>query len=195
MTDGGFFAWKRQEIDIHRGPTASYASIKKPLKAPKGMHWTRVLAQHDDDTGTNEWKLEPDDTDNDDTQEPTDSLLLVQQHSIQSTDTFVGICLKYKITPKDLRRANGGFSGTNLGLAPNPLVIPHGKQKHGVVETTNSSTNKEPTRPQKVRQLKNACSTHSRGSSSLSEKEATCYLELNDWNLEQALQNARQDGF
>jgi len=47
-----------------------------------------------------------------------------KQYYIQPTDTFQGICLQFGITATQLRRANRGFSGTNLFLAPNPLQIP-----------------------------------------------------------------------
>ena len=45
------------------------------------------------------------------------------EHQVQPTDTFQGICLRYKITPTELRQANW-FGGSNLSLAPNPLCIP-----------------------------------------------------------------------
>ena len=38
-------------------------------------------------------------------------------HEVLPTDTFQGICLKYKITPTELRRANK-MMGSNLSLAP-----------------------------------------------------------------------------
>ena len=27
MSEGGLFAWKRQEIDVHRGPAVNYAHL------------------------------------------------------------------------------------------------------------------------------------------------------------------------
>jgi hypothetical protein len=50
---------------------------------------------------------------------------VVVEHWIQPSDTFQGICLLYGVTSTQLRRANYGFSGTNLSLAPNPLRIPN----------------------------------------------------------------------
>jgi hypothetical protein len=51
--------------------------------------------------------------------------VVVVEHWIQPSDTFQGICLLYGVTSTQLRRANYGFSGTNLSLAPNPLRIPN----------------------------------------------------------------------
>lgn len=48
----------------------------------------------------------------------------VQHVILPEEDTFDGICLRYGITPTQLRQANGGFSGTNLRLAPATLNIP-----------------------------------------------------------------------
>ena len=44
-------------------------------------------------------------------------------HSVQETDTFQGICLKYKLKATVLRQANY-FSGNSLLSAPDILVIP-----------------------------------------------------------------------
>ena len=48
----------------------------------------------------------------------------MQYHTIQpATDTFQGICIKYRITATELRRANN-MLGTNLQLSPKRLLIP-----------------------------------------------------------------------
>jgi hypothetical protein len=44
-------------------------------------------------------------------------------HTVLPSDTFSGICLRYKVKPVTLRRVNQ-FSGTNLALAPSKLLIP-----------------------------------------------------------------------
>jgi hypothetical protein len=46
-----------------------------------------------------------------------------REHLVLPQDTFHGICLFYKISPTDLRRANC-FSGSSLLLAPRTLRIP-----------------------------------------------------------------------
>ena len=65
-------------------------------------------------------------------------VVVVVEHWIQPSDTFQGICLLYGVTSTQLRRANYGFSGTNLSLAPNPLRIPNPLK----VPTTLTSTTK-----------------------------------------------------
>jgi len=119
------------------------------------------------------------------------------EHSIQPTDTFQGICLKYQITPSELRRANGGFSGgTNLNLMPNPLRIPvtpkylHTRRTSDQhpSEPTSSSSSSFASVADKLKRLQAKCP-------SLHKTEAKCYLELNDWDIEKALENAKEDGF
>ena len=120
MSEGGLFAWKLQTIDNRRGPAGSYTNMRLPTP-PKDQHWVQ-------DLDTKEWHLVNIVPTTDDTipeakvEEDTQPDLL--HHTVLPTDTFQGICLKYKITPTELRRANGGFSGTNLHLVPNPLRIP-----------------------------------------------------------------------
>jgi hypothetical protein len=133
MTEGGHIAsWKRQAIDQHRGPPGSYANLQDPLPdPPEGMRWIQ-------DQDTREWSLERK------MEEDTFAVEITQredifnsdffQHDIQTSDTFAGICLRYKISPAELRRENGGFSGTNLFLAPNPLKIPKREIEESKVE-------------------------------------------------------------
>ena len=52
------------------------------------------------------------------------STTTLYQHVVLPHDTFAGICVRYKLSPLALRRANGGFSGSNLSLAPAVLHIP-----------------------------------------------------------------------
>ena len=182
MSEGGLFAWKTQEIDVHRGPAGEYVNVHKPLPhPPKGMYW--VLNEE-----TKEWSL----------QKKSEEVVVAEvvddnsnerpafiEHELQKTDTFAGICLRYRITPTELRQANGGFSGTNLFLAPNPLRIPNTK---GQLQTAQAVPVGKATPAQKMNRLMSqfrgmACS------------EAKCYLELNDWNVEEAIANAREDGF
>eukprot|EP00339_Tiarina_fusa_P019389 CAMPEP_0117031322 /NCGR_PEP_ID=MMETSP0472-20121206/22528_1 /TAXON_ID=693140 ORGANISM="Tiarina fusus, Strain LIS" /NCGR_SAMPLE_ID=MMETSP0472 /ASSEMBLY_ACC=CAM_ASM_000603 /LENGTH=182 /DNA_ID=CAMNT_0004739627 /DNA_START=95 /DNA_END=643 /DNA_ORIENTATION=+ len=182
MSEGGFLQWKRQEIDESRGPAASYSNLKKPLPGPPvNMHW--VL-----DTITREWRLEHimETPESDVVATPVDEQDdEIIEHKVLPSDTFQGICLRYKITPTELRQANGGFSGTNLHLAPNPLRIPSKHQP--VVEATAVPVGEES--PQtKIQRLCRSCP-------GLSKSEARCYLELNDWDAKEALLNARDDGF
>jgi hypothetical protein len=208
MSEGGLFAWKHQRVDHRRGPAGSYRNLQRPLPdPPKDMHWiqdldtkewqlTQIVVSYDDGTGID---IDIDiDGSNTGIKEAvgvadTDHLPRVVQHTVQhDTDTFQGICLKYKITPTELRRANGGFSGTNLHLAPNPLQIPINAQYLEKEEMMSSkkhlSTATTSTPAQSIRRLQLELP-------SLSNSEAKCYLELNDWNLVAAMENARDDGF
>ncbi|CAJ1938968.1 unnamed protein product [Cylindrotheca closterium] len=182
MSEGGLLAWKRQEIDVRRGPAGEYVNVHKPLpNPPRGMHW--VLNEK-----TKEWSLEKkpevvvaEVVDEDSKEQPPAFI----EHEVTKTDTFAGICLRYKITPTELRQANGGFSGTNLFLAPQPLRIPNTKGQCQMAKAVPVGTQ---TRSQKMNRLMSGC----RG---ISSSEAKCYLELNDWNLEEAIVNAKEDGF
>ena len=186
MSDGGLLAWKRQTIDEHRGPVASYGNLYRSLPdPPKDMHWVQ-------DEKTKEWHLEKKEGDIivdaklvGDEESSSSAAEPFLMHPVQKSDTFQGICLKYKITPTELRQANSGFSGTNLFLAPNPLKIPN---KGNYVEAKAVPVVLGQTPEQKLSELLNACTA-------LSRSEAKCYLELNDWNTKEALLNAHEDGF
>jgi hypothetical protein len=122
-------------------------------------------------------------------------------HEIQSDDTLEGICLRYNLTPTELRQANGGFTGANLGMAPNDILqIPKTKdngsregppppqQYSCSPQVVAAVTAIELCPQQKTSQLLRSCPK-------LSKSEAKCYLEMNDWNVNDAFLNAREDGF
>eukprot|EP00547_Thalassionema_nitzschioides_P001651 CAMPEP_0194212204 /NCGR_PEP_ID=MMETSP0156-20130528/11917_1 /TAXON_ID=33649 /ORGANISM="Thalassionema nitzschioides, Strain L26-B" /LENGTH=144 /DNA_ID=CAMNT_0038939973 /DNA_START=256 /DNA_END=687 /DNA_ORIENTATION=+ len=134
------------------------------------------------DKTSREWRLEPKLQVDSDTVKDHDGQGLFIEHIIQNTDTFQGICLKYKVSPTELRRANY-FSGTNLFLAPNPLKVP----RHGAVGSVSAVPTKDTlTSIQKIHKLMYAVP-------SLVQSEAKCYLELNDWGLEEALLDAKNN--
>lgn len=167
MSEGGIFAWKVQKLRV--APSLSFNS--KPLQAPPGKEWKK-------DLDTNEWRLLDKQVDDDASLELiTDSL-----HYVQDSDTFQGICLKYKVTPLELRRANGGFTGENLRLAPNPLTIP----KTATTTTTTTNTPKDLTHDQAVMFF---CTKFR----NMSSKEARAYLMMSDWNVGEAIEMAKED--
>eukprot|EP00536_Pseudo-nitzschia_multiseries_P011170 jgi/Psemu1/326349/estExt_fgenesh1_pg.C_3660009 len=183
MTEGGILPWKVQKLNLV--PTLSYDSIHKPLKPPKGRRWIY-------DPQTKEWSLEP-------AEEPTstsptavavnavvvdtDVISPTYEHHITPSDTFQGICLRYKITPLKLRAANGGFTGDGLRLCPNPLRIPRPEPTATVIEGSPALTQDEV-----INVLLRECK-------GIARTEARAYLMLNDWDLNEALENAREDGF
>jgi len=190
MAEGGLFSWKLQSVRS-RGPVADYRHLSRPLPdPPKDMHWIQDLE-------TREWhlvKIVPDERGliNDETiQEATveeDTSPDFIEHAILPTDTFQGICLQYKVTPTELRRANRIMSGSNnLNLMPNPLRIPMNK-KYLQQQEERSTPSASLTPAQKMQRLRHAFPR-------LATTEAKCYLELNDWNVEQAIENAQEDGF
>mmetsp|Transcript_12172 Transcript_12172/g.20185 ORF Transcript_12172/g.20185 Transcript_12172/m.20185 type:complete len:192 (-) Transcript_12172:110-685(-) len=178
MPEGGIYPWKVQKIDTHRGPATSYDGVNRPMPPPpKNMHWVR-------DEKTREWRLEEKqtgifvDAEVVDESNATDEFI---EHKITPTDTFQGICLRYKVTPTELRQANR-FSGSNIKLAPNPLRIP---RKENVRAVTAVPVNR-PTREQQIVSVLNSCS-------GLARTEAKCFLELNDWDVNLAIMDARED--
>mmetsp|Transcript_38752 Transcript_38752/g.56905 ORF Transcript_38752/g.56905 Transcript_38752/m.56905 type:complete len:146 (-) Transcript_38752:284-721(-) len=116
MAEGGVYPWKIQKVERF-GPSCTYSNLTKPLPPPpKGMIW-------DKDVDTKEWKLinEKQDEKEEEREESTDPSYI--KHKVLPTDTLTGICLKYKISAVKVRQINR-FSGSNLHLAPNPLIIP-----------------------------------------------------------------------
>jgi hypothetical protein len=105
-------------------------------------------------------------------------------HTIVPSDTFSGLCLRYRIQPHVLRRVNR-FSGTNLRLAPHELIIPLGPDGQGL----NGGTVREQNRncPEfKVHALQGEVP-------SLRRAECKAYLEMAEWDLAEAIRAARED--
>mmetsp|Transcript_33184 Transcript_33184/g.76506 ORF Transcript_33184/g.76506 Transcript_33184/m.76506 type:complete len:220 (+) Transcript_33184:236-895(+) len=181
MAEGGTLPWKVQKIDESRGPAASFSGLHNPLPPPpKGMAWVK-------DAATNEWSVQS-------IHPPGEDAPVVEaeaanshdeihylEHKVAHTDTFQGICLRYKITPTELRRTNG-FSGSNLALAPMTLWIPVSKERAPALAT--------PVRPEsrdeKIVRLRGNVP-------GLSRNEARAYLELNDWDADAAIKDAQSD--
>ena len=105
-------------------------------------------------------------------------------HKVLPTDTFQGLCLRYRIRPHVLRRCNG-FSGTNLHLAPSTLVVPLGPGGEllggGPVLRQNRTT------PEYKLQALREEFPH------LRRPECRAYLEMADWSLEGAREAAAED--
>lgn len=105
-------------------------------------------------------------------------------HTVVPSDTFSGLCLRYRIKPHELRRVNR-FSGSNLRLAPHTLIIPLGPDGQGL----NGG---------KVREQNRNCpefKLHALQGEFPSLRHAECkaYLELADWDLAEAIKAARED--
>ena len=181
-----------QEIDIHRGPAGSYKNLHKPLPPPPdNQRWIF-------DDAAREWRLEDVSHDveahGDLVYEIPDEMPRFIEHSIQEgTDTLAGLCLRYKVTSTELRQANGGFSGENLTLAPNPLLIPKKPNVDYGSDVLDIAVHVDPWPTQETLLNQFLKSYHPKGIGH--ELEARAYLELNDWDLGLALKNAKEDGF
>lgn len=193
-------AWKRQKIRPPKGGrigTCTYDDVSKPLPPPPdGQIWTK--------DEMNQWRLVPCATG-----EPAQAEVVsihegdaqinggesegvrvasakshnnsVLYHEVRPTDTFQGICLRYKVTPTELRRANRLLSN-NLSLVEK-LAIPLNQRDERAAIT------QIPTREEIVADLVTRVSA----SATLTHTEARAYLELNDWNMDAAVENIRED--
>lgn len=107
----------------------------------------------------------------------------IRYHEVLPTDTFQGICLRHKVTPMELRRANK-MLGSNLKLAPSKLVIP--------TNNRNENMNKRsPTKEEKIVSLLSKVSRITENK--LSYSEARAYLDIADWDIDCAIENVNED--
>lgn len=116
-------------------------------------------------------------------------------HTVLPTDTFQGICLRYSTTPTELRRYNK-FSGTNLAFAPPTLVIPHYHHGKNKLQSRPQILTPEQKKQQLLQTFLNAFlkkRDEDTGMRVFGSKEALAYLEICDWNVDDAIQDARDD--
>eukprot|EP00560_Eucampia_antarctica_P009137 CAMPEP_0197828404 /NCGR_PEP_ID=MMETSP1437-20131217/4971_1 /TAXON_ID=49252 ORGANISM="Eucampia antarctica, Strain CCMP1452" /NCGR_SAMPLE_ID=MMETSP1437 /ASSEMBLY_ACC=CAM_ASM_001096 /LENGTH=245 /DNA_ID=CAMNT_0043429595 /DNA_START=90 /DNA_END=828 /DNA_ORIENTATION=+ len=208
--EGGFLPWKIQKVNSSRGPSGDYSNIRCHLPdVPKGMKWLRneetrewsVVPEHQkdamdkvqdaiplDENGIvhNAISVEDDESVQkgviSSSSSPND--LVFAEHRVESTDTFQGICLKYSVNPTSLRQINQ-FSGTNLNLAPEILLIPitsyTGKSNSHTVPRVSES------KDSKIHAVITGCKIR------VTRNEAKAYLEMNDNNVEAAIENYIED--
>jgi len=121
----------------------------------------------------------------------------VRYHDVLPTDTFQGICLRYKVTPTELRRANKmiamAASSTSLKLAPKKLIIPANDRNKELFLGGGSSSNttKCPTREEKIATLIYKVSRITQNK--LTYSEAVAYLELAEGDVTLAIENVYTD--
>ncbi len=136
-------------------------------------------------------------------------------HAVQSTDTFQGICLRYKVTPTELRRANKMvlMDLNNLTLYTR-LIIPHGSTITSSSHPTNNTKQQQhyqgkdgvdPENAKKITALLSKVSsyyssslssrsnTNVNTSTKLTYSEARAYLEIEDWDLHRAMESVCED--
>ncbi|KAL7533928.1 hypothetical protein ACHAWF_004667 [Thalassiosira exigua] len=107
------------------------------------------------------------------------------EHVVLPTDTLQGLCLAYKISATRLRMENG-FSGNSLQMAPKKLKIPSGSggSKGGASATVR-------TQDTTSREFKLYAFVAEVPATELVEAKA--YLDLSNWDLDEALRSARED--
>lgn len=132
----------------------------------------------DNDNNNNE------DDNNNDSSSVTGQVLNLDycEHVVLETDTFLGICLAYKISATKLRQANM-FSGSNLRLAPAKLIVPlhRTKVEAGLI------------RMQDKNSLEYKTALFLAELPTLRQSEAKFYLDMNDLKLEDAIRHAKED--
>lgn len=214
MTEGGLLYWKVQKIKYGNGPPADYSQILKPLPdPPKNMIWKKdemtgewsiieKVSNDDiiktsyidksklDDGNDGEWELlgvdENGSSNNKVTKKTSDesppkySEVNYVEHLVLPTDTFEGICLNYKIKPTKLRQANK-FSGSNLLLAPKKLKIPIDGKNVIEMKTQDENSNEY-----KIHTLINEFPD-------MNLSEAKAYLEIAEWEINDARKDAKDD--
>lgn len=182
--EGAQLPWKVQKIDTSRGPPADYSSLCLPLpKPPKGMEWVQ-------DKETREWRLSTAVQDLHPEEQGQSNLSASKgcaeesegkknlEHLVLPSDTLAGICIRYKVTATQLRQANC-FSGSNLSLAPQRLIIPTNGLTIPVKQDDSSPE-------YKLRAVMAALPQ-------LNRAEAKAYLQMSDWEVERAIEGAEED--
>jgi LysM repeat protein len=157
--EGGSLPWKTQVI-INNSPTIE--SYGKPLPPPpSGFYWEKkaddswellVVANSSPNSGLKTTVENPS----------------VVEHTVMPSDTLQGICLRYRVTPVELRRVNM-FSGNSIQLMKT-LKIPlaAGVQFESQLDGEDVT----------IRRFANLTNE--------GQSESKIYLEENGWDLDKA---------
>ena len=117
---------------------------------------------------------------------------VVRYHEVLPTDTFQGVCLRYGVTPTELRRANRMLmTGSDLKLAPEVLVIPSNDENAQHRDDARVGWRRRPTREEKIATLVHRASRVAKDG--LSYSEALAYLDMADGDVDRAISNVRED--
>jgi len=222
MAEGGLLRWKIQKVQGK--PTADYSEISRALPdPPSGYTWVCDLSKREwqvvrvkemsdglalpifssDNTAENIQKQTSVVYTGVPVSDKPISLNRVGfvRHTVQSSDTFQGLCIKYKVKPKVIRQANQ-FSGSNLNLAPSILVIPINPNVPIMIPLSDKPKREsiKDIERRKTNQLQlslmRATTIPSNRRSEINDigqMEARAYLSMNDWNVEAAIVNALED--
>jgi len=226
MAEGGLLHWKIQKVQGK--PTADYSEISSALPDPPSGYtwvcdlskreWQVVPVKNDGNKMSNGLTL-PIFSSNNMSENMKKQTSVVYtgvpvsdkpmslnhvgfvRHTVQSSDTFQGLCIKYKVKPKVIRQANQ-FSGSNLNLAPSTLVIPINPNVPIMIPLLDKPQreSKKDIERRKINQLQLSLMRattipHDRRSeiNDIGQMEAKAYLSMNDWNVETAIVNVLED--
>eukprot|EP00903_Cladosiphon_okamuranus_P005961 g5885.t2 len=189
MAEGKRLSWRGQEIDIR--PTPDYRELAMPLKAPpRGFKWQRLedgaweLRSTTKVSSLLEQKYEDrkEQEEEEEQAEEKQRAPAFLEHVVMPDDTLAGICLKYKVKDRELRRLNG-FVGSHFRMC-DVLIIPN--RFAAGQQPIQGSEGEKPMARQEMMQI-------FRRTSELGPQEARFYLETNDWDLTEALAEWREE--
>jgi hypothetical protein len=171
VMEGGYLPWKinKGTVGINVADMTN-CSLPPP---PEGYFWSNENAGN--------WKLEKSqerDAAALSSKEPelVDAPSSYKVHEILPSDTIPGVCLQYRITPVNLRRANL-FSGNSIHHLKT-LIIPIGRKGSHDLPKQDS---------------RGSVLQHFQSITGESREEATIYLEDSSWDLNAALTAWRLD--
>ncbi|KAG5190900.1 hypothetical protein JKP88DRAFT_297360 [Tribonema minus] len=175
MAEGGLLAWKLQKLQ-DQPPYVDFSPdtlLKALPPLPTGLEWTR---QSDGNWAISACQAQgTEDTEN---APPQPALPAFLEHVIMPEDTLVGICLRYRVSKKELHHYND-FFGEHFRLCK-------------VLRIPNKFTDVEAVAQLQPRS-REVDLQRFRYESGLGMKEAAFYLETNDWSLALALLQFRGD--
>jgi LysM repeat protein len=219
MAEGGRLPWKRQVIDESRGPAADFSKLRVSLQLPSHLEWRRdgkewrvvsvakkekekrqsgAATRNDEKDGgaanrpseSSAESMPRDNATQNKVTTPEEKKNKRQQavanvdfvyHTVLPSDTMQGLCLRYRISATKLRQANR-FSGSNLLLAPPKLVIPITERNFNIMDRIQDKDSPEYKLQSFLAEFPHL---------GLSERRA--YLDMNDWDLVRACQDAAAD--
>lgn len=165
--EGGMLPWRTQTI-VNNCPDIAEACAKSLPPPPSGFYWERKEENGD-------WVLLsiPKNFAEDGAIVFTNPSIL--EHVVMPGDTLQGICLRYRVSAVDLRRANM-FSGNNIQFKTSLLIPING----GAIIRPQIETNEV-----LLQRFKNLTSE--------GMQEARMYLDDNDWDFQKALESWKAD--
>ena len=112
------------------------------------------------------------------------------EHVVLPTDTLQGLCLAYKLSATRLRMENN-FSGNSLQMAPKKLRIP-------ILANAGNASRSSSTKGMMIRTQDKSTKQYKLYAfmaevTSMESVEAKAYLDLSNWDLEDAIRCARED--